>query len=110
MIETLATGQRKIRKAHQCYACYRPIPKGTVCQYGTFKYDYVYTLYHHPDCYAAEMDYVKHLDWYDLYDGIQPLKDMISDSGEWQKELDRMRGHYPHVVCRLEFAEQACND
>jgi hypothetical protein len=30
----------------------------------------------------------------------------MRDSGEMQHEIDRMRGHFPHVAARIELNEQ----
>tara|TARA_R110002126_G_scaffold16615_1_gene66274 strand:+ start:2809 stop:3174 length:366 start_codon:yes stop_codon:yes gene_type:complete len=107
MIETLDRGTRKARKPHQCYDCYRMIAPGEVYEFGTFKYDDVYTLKHHPDCMAASAHYIKfHGTYYDHYEGIQPLADMISDGGEFKLDHAMLRGHFPHVVCRLELSDQ----
>ena len=106
-IETLNMGQRTARKAHQCYDCYRMIQKGELHQFGTFKYDDVYTIRHHVDCYAASAFYIKFHDMrpYEMYDGIQPLKDMISDGGESAIDYGMLRGRFPHVVCRMELGD-----
>jgi hypothetical protein len=107
MIETLDTGTRKARKAHQCYDCYRMIAPGEVYEFGTFKYDDVYTLKYHPDCRSASAHYIKfHGIYYNHDEGIQPLADMISDSGESETDYAMLRGHFPHVVCRLELNQR----
>jgi hypothetical protein len=107
MIETLNRGTRKARKPHQCYDCYRMIATGEVYEFGTFKYDDVYTLKQHSDCMAASAHYIKfHGIYYDHYEGIQPLADMISDGGESETDYAMLRGHFPHVVCRLEFNQR----
>ena len=103
MVEEIASGERRARKPHRCFDCYRTIPKGAMHHYFTVKYDGVYTLHSHSDCHAAALEYTS--DWYafDYDDGIPPLANMISDSGEFQAECDRMRGYFPHVVARLEL-------
>ena len=98
MIEILDWGTRKARKPHQCYNCYRMIASGDVYEFGTYKYDDVYTLKHHPDCMAASAHYIKfHGIHYDHYEGIQPLADMISDGGERDIDYSMLRGYFPHV-------------
>jgi hypothetical protein len=61
------------------------------------------------DCYSASDFYRKFHD-FDVWDfdmeGIPPLADMISDAGEFKADMWLLRGHFPHVVCRLEFFEQ----
>lgn len=106
-IQELHRGQRKARKRHQCFDCYRDIVPGTVYNFGTFKMDYVYTIKQHTDCAAASDFYRKFHDLdYDCYDGIGPLADTISDGGEYKIDFDMLRGRFPHVVCRLELNEQ----
>ena len=104
MIETLASGERRARKPHQCFDCYRTIQTGERHHFFTGLCDgSAYTLRSHTDCHAAAMDYIA--DGYppDYDDGVPPLADMIGDSGEFQAECDRMRGFFPHVVARLEL-------
>jgi hypothetical protein len=106
-IEVINEGHRTGRKAHQCFDCYREIPKGEAHFFQTCKYDHVYTLRQHDDCRAASEFYREfhNLHW-DFYDGIPPLADMISDGGEMELDHALLRGHFPHVVCRLELANQ----
>jgi hypothetical protein len=107
-IEILNQGRRKARKDHQCYDCYRPIRRGDLHSFGTYKYDDVYTIRHHIDCMEASEFYRKSHDfsYYDFCDGIPPLADMISDAGERELDYNLLRGHYPHVVCRMEYSKQ----
>lgn len=108
MIEILSCGTRKARKLHQCFHCYRPIPKGEVYGFSTNKYDHVYTLCYHLDCQDACDFYMKEMDvspW-DHDEGYPPLADQISDAGEFEADHNMLRGRFPHVVCRLELHEQ----
>jgi hypothetical protein len=104
--KNLQNGNRKARKEHQCWHCYRPIVAGTTYSYSTNVYDgRAYTLMFHTDCQEACSMY---LDWagVDYYDeGHGPLLDMIND-GEGQKDIDCLRGHWPHVATRLEWWTQ----
>lgn len=107
-VEVLNRGTRKARKEHQCFHCYRPIVKGEVYEFSTNKYDYVYTLCAHKDCNEAALFYMDKIgtpSW-DWEDGYPPLADQISDNGEWDIDLNHIRGHFPHVTCRLEFHGQ----
>lgn len=104
-IEILGHGTRKARKEHQCWNCYRPIEKGTEYNYGTFKYDDVYTIKSHKDCQDAASYHFQDYSYYDFCDGYPPLLDHIND-GEGQIDIDALRGHFPHVACRLEFHSQ----
>jgi hypothetical protein len=105
---SLASGERKARKAHQCFDCYRTIPKGEVYDFQTCKYDHVYTIRQHKDCRAASEFYRKFMGFasWDFDDGIPPLADMISDGGEFESDMELLRGRFPHVVCRLELNQQ----
>ena len=109
MPELIDEGERVGRKAHQCFDCYRPIPKGLPHFFSTIRGDGMYTLRFHRDCRAATDFYMKRaglrigdFDW----DGIPPLADMISDGGEFDLDCAMLRGYFPHVVCRLEFSNQ----
>lgn len=105
MVTTLAEGTRKARKSHQCFHCYRDIPKGETYGFQTNKYDYVYTICWHLDCeeLAKECRNISNLcdD-----EGWEPLRDQWCDSGEYERECDWWRGHYPHVVARMELSDQ----
>ena len=107
-IKILGQGLRVARKQHRCFDCYRPIRKGESYHFGTYKYDDVYTLHHHIDCRAASDFYQKFhgLKYNDFDDGIPPLSDMISDGGEREIDHATLRGHFPHVVCRMEYTDQ----
>lgn len=108
MIDELNRGRVKGRKAHQCFDCYRMIPKGEEHDFATLKYDYIYTLRWHDDCRKASEFYLKFhgLGFYDFSDGFPPLADMISDAGESEADFSILRGRFPHVVCRLELNDQ----
>ena len=106
MPEEIERGERAARKPHQCFDCYRTIPAGETYYYFTGKDDHVYTLRSHLDCHDAAMDVVNMGHWSDYLDGVPPLSDMLSDSGEFRRECDRLRGRFPHVVARLEMNEQ----
>lgn len=106
---SLASGERRARKPHQCFDCYRTIPKGEVYDFQTCKYDHVYTIRQHKDCRAASEFYRSANDifsWDFDAEGIPPLADMISDGGEFEADMELLRGHFPHVVCRLELNRQ----
>ncbi|QDP67018.1 MAG: hypothetical protein Unbinned3138contig1000_60 [Prokaryotic dsDNA virus sp.] len=104
--EELARGERVGRKAHQCFDCYHMIPAGARHYFFTEKADdTIYTLRSHLDCNAASHHYTKVTD-FDCWDGVPPLSDMISDGGEFQIDCDVLRGHFPHVVARLELSNQ----
>lgn len=68
-------------------------------------YDDVYTLWYHRDCRRASGWYLRHISPVLDGDGVPPLREMIW-GGDGQHELDRLRGHFPHVVTRIEFWEQ----
>jgi len=93
------------RKHHRCYNCSGTIAPGVIHDKATLKYDHVYTLRSHIDCQSAADEYISHGYAPDYYDGVPPLHEMIAD-GEGQNDLDAMRGHWPHVVCRIELAWQ----
>lgn len=96
---------KRTRRDHRCYDCGHVIPAGSRCWSETFVNDGVHTLWCHPDCQKAALHYCTGMDWPDLADGVPPLHEMIW-GGDGQHELDRLRGHFPHVVTRIEFWEQ----
>ena len=107
-VRLLDSGVRKARRPHQCFDCYRTIPAGEVYAFSTCKYDHVYTICQHIDCRDASDHYraIAGLRDYDFDDGIPPLADIIRDGGEFRHDVDCLRGHYPHVACRLDLNEQ----
>lgn len=107
-VTLLTYGQRRARKPHQCFDCYRTIPAGEVYAFQTCKLDGVYTLAQHLDCSVASEEYRQTAglsDW-DFDDGIPPLADIIRDGGEFAIDVAGLRGRFPHVACRLELNEQ----
>ena len=107
MTREIGRGARRTRKRHQCFQCYRSIPIGTEAAFFTGAMDdYAYTLYSHPDCQEAADDYFSTAWPDDYWEGYPPLRDALMDSGEYEFELARMRGLFPHVVCRMELTEQ----
>lgn len=104
-IITLADGSRVARKPHQCFHCYRMIASGETYGFQTNKYDYVYTIHYHLDCEACASEYRDMIDGY-WDEGWGPLRDMWLDSGEYDAECATWRGHYPHVVARMELTDQ----
>lgn len=106
-VEEINRGVRKTRKTHQCYDCYTMIPAGTDVVFFTGKVDgRAYTLYYHHDCSDAGCLYRSEMCFTDYWEGVPPLMDEIYDSGEAERELARLRGHFPHVVCRIEMHKQ----
>lgn len=107
-VTLLDQGTRRARKSHQCFDCYRTIPAGEEYHFSTCKYDHVYTLCQHKDCRAASEFYrkVHRIDDWGFDDGIPPLADMVSDLGELTLDMATLRGHFPHVVCRIELGDQ----
>jgi hypothetical protein len=107
MIQLLAEGEAKARKAHQCYNCSRYIEPGEVYSYSRCVCDgRAYTVRSHRDCRAAALDYISEGYPSDYEDGVPPLIEMMADSGDLQHEINRMRGHFPHVAARIEINEQ----
>lgn len=108
MLTILAEGTRRARKRHQCFQCYRPIEPGTEYNFFTGKYDYIYTLAMHKDCDDAAAFYCKKagISTWDYGEGYPPLFDMMQDGGEVELDIALIRGHFPHVACRLEFLDQ----
>jgi hypothetical protein len=104
----LDSGTRKARKTHQCFHCYRPIPRGEEYSFSTCKHDHVYTLAMHTDCLKASDFFLGttfNAHSFNLDDGYPPLMDMVWDN-DGQHDIDALRGHFPHVACRLEFHAQ----
>lgn len=100
---------RKTRKPHRCEHCQSTIPAGSACwkEAGVWEGDF-YAGYSHLDCIAL---------WRDLFPVYgDPYDGMALDLGEViggdesrevvQDEYDQWRGHYPHVICRLELRWQ----
>ncbi len=106
MTVTLAQGNRKARKPHQCFHCCRDIGIGETYGYQTNKYDYVYTLSWHLDCDALAKECRDLMD--DPWDeeGWPGLREMWCASGEYYHECDLWRGFYPHVIARMELSDQ----
>lgn len=104
-ISVLSEGSRRARKAHQCFHCYRMIAPGETYGFQTNKYDHVYTIHYHLDCEECAS---RCRDLSDLYwdEWWGPLRDMWCDSGEYAAECANWRGHYPHVVARMELTDQ----
>jgi hypothetical protein len=108
MVEEISRQERRGRKHHQCFHCYQMIPPRELREVFTGKDDgLIYTLHSHLDC--RDMSYaIVDLGYGpDYWDGIPPLLDELQDSGEFEAECNRWRGQYPHVICRLEFHQQA---
>lgn len=107
MVATIMNGQRKARKHHQCWHCYRSISPGTVYGMQTNVYDgRVYTLKWHIDCDECSMECHRLSEHYYDDEGLPPLRDQWIDSGEYLSECDNWRGFYPHVVARMELSDQ----
>lgn len=107
MPELIVEDRPVARKSHWCYDCRCEIPKGTQHVKTSVKNeDEFYSLRHHSDCYEASKHYLSSWSPWDLEDGVPPLVDAIMDSGDGQADLDRLRGRFPHVVCRIELADQ----
>lgn len=107
MVEEIAREERKARKSHQCYHCYRAIPRGEVHDVFTGKSDgEIYTLRAHLDCRDASHAYVSEGYASDYWDGVPPLYDKFTDSGEFEGLCEFWRGHFPHVITRFELNEQ----
>jgi hypothetical protein len=104
-IQIIAQWHPVARKHHRCYHCGGWIAPGVKHEAATLKYDDVYTLRSHIDCQKAADEYVSHGYAPDYDDGVPPLYEMI-ENGDGQYDLDAMRGHWPHVVCRIELGRQ----
>lgn len=97
---------KKTRRDHGCFDCAHIIRAGSRCWSETLLYDYVYTLWYHPDCRRASAWYLRHVSpVYGYEDGVPPLAEMVWDN-DGQIDLDRLRGRFPHVVTRIEFWQQ----
>lgn len=108
--ELISFGNRRARKPHQCFHCYRTIAKGEYYKYSTCVYDSIYTLKMHIDCDEFAAKYMKDTNYSDFYDeGYPPVADLFSDalsSSEREDVCNSYRGHYPHVITRLEHNHQ----
>lgn len=107
MVTVLLEGTRKARKHHQCWHCYRSIAPGATYGFQNNVCDgSAYTLKWHQDCEAMATEMRKisgHVyDW----EGFQPLRDEMCESGEYQSDCNGWRGFYPHVVARMELTDQ----
>jgi predicted RNA-binding Zn-ribbon protein involved in translation (DUF1610 family) len=92
--------QHLARKARLCNGCGQIIAKGTRYNRQFCTNDGEgYTWVEHMDCRALANKL--HSLW-GFDEGIPPLFDMCSDT----LDLDYWRGHFPHVITRLELREQ----
>lgn len=110
MIVLLSETTPRARRCHCCYDCHMTIPIGEVHYAQTCKQDdQIYTLRSHSDCRAAALDHIA--DGYptDYEDGVPPLCEMIF-GGDGQRDLDAMRGYWPHVVCRIELRQELADN
>jgi hypothetical protein len=106
MVEVLASSTPRAAKPHRYYYCGEMIAKGERHNANACREDgAVYTIRSHTDCHAAALEYISEGYGPDYEDGVPPLYEMI-ENGDGQYDLDRMRGHWPHVVCRIELAWQ----
>jgi hypothetical protein len=109
MVTVIAEGTRTARVRHRCFHCERGIAPGTRYGFQTNKYDYVYTIAWHLDCEALASQVRDDCDY--LGDeGWEGLRDHWCSSGEYYAMLDEYRGHFPHVIARMELTDQLrCN-
>ena len=106
MVQILAEGTRRARKPHQCFHCQRHIQRGETYGFQTNKYDHVYTIAWHLDCEELAAKY-RALSAHDYNEeGWPGLRDEWCDSGEYISECNSWRGHFPHVVARMELSDQ----
>ncbi len=106
MSQTLAQGERRARKPHQCFHCCRYIAPGETYGFQTNKYDYVYTICWHLDCEALASECRKLADIDGGDEGWPGLREQWCESGEYYRECEAWRGFYPHVVARMELSDQ----
>lgn len=103
-IRTLMSSTPRARKHHRCSDCAGWIVPGEVYHLQKNIFDgRAYSWKQHFDCRAMSDENVSM--GYDpnyFYDGVPPLRE---DEGVIEG-LDWWRGHYPHVVCRIEFHHQ----
>lgn len=92
------------RKPHRCDYCRCDIPAGAQSVRIAGYYEEFYVVRGHVDCMAAwEQVY----DWLAGDEGIDvDLARVLDDTGEWDEAISAIRGHYPHVVARLELVQQ----
>lgn len=95
----------KSRKTHKCEMCRRGIPKGSAyLRIAGSGSDGFYNGKAHADCNEmwqqiyADLDHSDGMEW----DLLEAMDDCLS-AAEMQETLDSYRGHFPHVVCRLEY-------
>lgn len=113
MVQEIARGTRRTRKPHRCFDCREIIPAGTEVAFFTGAFDgAAYTLYMHQDCQEAAWhwrDLVEET-WPEAFlisdEGYPPLIEDLHDCGEFEPGCDALRGHFPHVVARLELRDQ----
>jgi hypothetical protein len=97
------------RKHHQCYHCYKSIAPGQRYRRAFLVYDGAYSLCFHEDCELLWAQYMSDAGlsyWSDFPDGSPPLLDEFRNSGSMSELCNSYRGHFPHVICRLEFHNQ----
>ena len=95
----------RARKQHRCWNCGGTIAPGTTyVQHACVNDGQAYRLKMHVDCEkAAQIFYADNV--WDFPDGWPPMLDYLQEESRDERKhfFDRLRGHFPHVVCRLEF-------
>ena len=103
MVELLTEGTIKARNHHRCYDCAGWITPGEIYHQQICVNDgSAYRIRQHSDCRAMSDAVVASGYRLDYDDGIPPLH----ENDEATQCLDAWRGHYPHVVCRIEYRQQ----
>lgn len=103
MIDLVTKSTRRAAQPHLCWECGQMIDRGEKHLVCVWRNDgSAYRLQSHKDCHEAAQEYIGRLDPVDGDDGVPPLYEAIAE-GDGQGDLDAMRGHWPHVVCRIEF-------
>lgn len=98
--------RQKARKSHQCFHCYRHVKRGEEYsrQFVVDGGDH-WVIKYHLDCDKLSQKFNAETDLYGFYDddGVPPVYDSITDSGDFGAICDEYRGRFPHAVTRLEY-------
>lgn len=98
--------ERKARKPHRCECCEGWIPRGEVYYrvFGVYEGS-TYSMAAHRDCHAAYWKLLEIIGCANEELSSGYYADELRHMSAWEAQgtIDALRGHFPHVACRLEY-------